>query len=535
MGELYAEDIVAEQQERNVVLAEARALLRGPADKRSAADKNDRTASKPLSAVTMPVVPATALAPAAAPARLLPPAPGVAAARPPAPPAGGRTGRETLVGGPIDHARGRHDARRDDGLSISFSDGDSNSGPEEPSHSTVVGSLVSGRYRVRRLRGEGGMGRVYEAEHIEIGKRVALKILHPGYSQTPDLVERLRREARAASRIGHPNVVDVTDSGTTDDGAFFFVMEYLEGRELGEIIFEEKGLDLRRALGITAQICRALQAAHKAGVIHRDLKPENVLLVERDGQKDFVKVLDFGIAKNLTDQDDEPNGNPRRKLTNPGVAMGTPEYMAPEQAAGRPADVRSDVYAVGGLLYEMLSGRAAYEGSNFMEILHKKANQAPAPISTFRPDIPPEIEDLVKRTMATDPAARPQSMEEFERELTEIAWQVLPPIFQDRVLTGGPPGSPNANPVLSDTPRPVVLHGARGAALWSGGGRASVAALWERVSTDRRRLSALGAAGFLMISLVVYGISRSRANLEHAGSETAEAVFPPMRSGNSGA
>ena len=154
------------------------------------------------------------------------------------------------------------------------------------------------------------MGRVYEAEHIEIGKRVAVKILHPGYSQTPDLVERLRREARAASRIGHPNVVDVTDSGTTDDGSFFFVMEYLEGRELGEIVFEEKGLELRRAIAITVQMCRALQAAHKAGVIHRDLKPENVLLVTRDGHKDFVKVLDFGIAKNVTDQDDDNKGTP---------------------------------------------------------------------------------------------------------------------------------------------------------------------------------------------------------------------------------
>ena len=121
------------------------------------------------------------------------------------------------------------------------------------------------------------MGRVYEAEHIEIGKRVALKILHPAYSQTPDLVERLRREARAASKISHPNVVDVTDSGTTPDGAFFFVMEYLEGVELGELIYRERRLDIRRTLIIGAQICRALQAAHEVNVIHRDLKPENVL------------------------------------------------------------------------------------------------------------------------------------------------------------------------------------------------------------------------------------------------------------------
>src|SRR6185436_13424824 len=137
----------------------------------------------------------------------------------------------------------------------------------------VLGTVVGGRYYVRKLCGEGGMGRVYEAEHIDIGKRVALKILHPAYSQTPDLVERLRREARAASKISHPNVVDVTDSGTTPEGAFFFVMEFLEGIELGELIYREKRLDIRRTLIIGTQICRALQAAHEVNVIHRDLKP----------------------------------------------------------------------------------------------------------------------------------------------------------------------------------------------------------------------------------------------------------------------
>ncbi len=251
---------------------------------------------------------------------------------------------------------------------------------------------------MRRLFGEGGMGRVYEAEHIDIGRRVALKILHPAYSQTPDLVERLRREARAASKISHPNVVDVTDSGTTPDGAFFFVMEYLEGIELGELIYREGKLDVGRALHVGAQICRALQAAHEVNVIHRDLKPENVLILNRDGQTDFVKVLDFGIAKSGTDGDFEnekdTNGDVRRRLTHPGMTMGTPEYMAPEQAAGKPADPRSDVYAVGGLLYEMLTGKAPYEGSNFMEILHKKANTMPEPLAATRNDVPAELEAL---------------------------------------------------------------------------------------------------------------------------------------------
>src|ERR1019366_5753463 len=140
-------------------------------------------------------------------------------------------------------------------------------------------ALLSGRYQIKRLCGEGGMGRVYEAEHIEIGKRVAIKVLHPAYSRTPDLVERFRREARAASRIEHPNVVSVTDFGTTDDGSLFFVMEYIEGIELGLLIHREGAIPPVRALRIAEQMCEALQAAHNVGVIHRDLKPENILLV----------------------------------------------------------------------------------------------------------------------------------------------------------------------------------------------------------------------------------------------------------------
>ncbi|HEX7844066.1 MAG TPA: protein kinase, partial [Kofleriaceae bacterium] len=161
----------------------------------------------------------------------------------------------------------------------------------------LIGAEIDGRYRVIELIGEGGMGKVYLAEHVEIGKRVALKVLHPSYSRMPDLVERFRREARAASKIGHPNIVDVTDSGTTADGSVYFVMEYLEGIELGSVIEREGALDVARALKITGQICRALAAAHRESIIHRDLKPENIVLITRDGTADVVKVLDFGIAK----------------------------------------------------------------------------------------------------------------------------------------------------------------------------------------------------------------------------------------------
>ncbi|HEY4188144.1 MAG TPA: serine/threonine-protein kinase [Polyangia bacterium] len=488
---LYSEDLEGDRAERDAVIADARDLAvksRAPA------------AGQPIATTALPVMSMTGtpsnLSEQQTAERGLP------GAKPP-PPVVRRSGRGTVVAGPVANSALSPEQR--DEVSAAFAETVASSSNSMANSGNVIGSLVGGRYRIRRLSGEGGMGRVYEAEHIEIGKRVALKILHPGYSQTPDLVERLRREARAASRIGHPNVVDVTDSGTTEDGSFFFVMEYLEGRELGDVVFEEKGLAVPRAIAIAIQICRALRAAHAAGVIHRDLKPENVLLVSRDGQRDFVKVLDFGIAKNLTDGDDTSAVGPRRKLTNPGVAMGTPEYMAPEQAAGRPADARSDIYALGGVLYEMLVGHPAYEGANFMEVLHKKANFPPQPISKFRNDVPPDIEALILSSMAKDPAARPQSMSELEQRLQELARRCFTP----DAMTASGSGA--------DTPRPVVLNGAAHA----GAGR------WAAIFADRRRVAAAAGAACMVLTIAAFGIARARMG---TGSARALGASPSSAS-----
>jgi len=513
MALLYGEDLAEDRVERDMVLTEARSLAakRQPTERRQSIitaaipiDESGKVADgkgELRRREEVPPSPSNLSDLQTAERKISPDTP----ATPPAIPR--RSMRGTVVNGPAAQAALPAPAR--DEVSAAFAETVASSSNPAVNSANVIGTLVGGRYRIRRLSGEGGMGRVYEAEHIEIGKRVALKILHPGYSQTPDLVERLRREARAASRIGHPNVVDVTDSGTTEDGSFFFVMEYLEGRELGDVVFEEKGIDVRRALGITVQICRALRAAHAAGVIHRDLKPENVLLVERDGQKDFVKVLDFGIAKNLTDGDDTQAVGPRRKLTNPGVAMGTPEYMAPEQAAGRPADARSDVYAVGGVLYEMLVGHPAYEGANFMEVLHKKANFAPQPIAKFRNDVPAEIEALILMAMAKDPALRPQSMSDFEQRLQEIARRC----FTDGALLASPllPGT------SLDTPRPVVLNGAISI------GRLSA------IFSDRRRLAAAAIAACVVLAVAAVGIghTRGRGGLGSVASASMPHVEPP--------
>jgi serine/threonine protein kinase len=373
--------------------------------------------------------------------------------------------------------------------------------------SRMVGALLSGRYQIKRLCGEGGMGRVYEAEHIEIGKRVAIKVLHPAYSRTPDLVERFRREARAASRIEHPNVVNVTDFGTTDDGSLFFVMEYIEGIELGLLIHREGAIPPVRALRIAEQMCEALQAAHDVGVIHRDLKPENILLVtpgkdnrssaaqsnpamEARAAIDFVKVLDFGIAKSA--EIEEGTSRRGKRLTRPGVAMGTPEYMAPEQAAGHPADPRSDIYAVGSIIYEMLCGTPPYEGDNVMEVLHKKANESPQSLAALRPELSRAVVALVERAMARSADDRPRSMADlaYEIHLLETALTTTPP------------------PQLLRTPGASARDDAQGGyqAVF---GEASETRVVRPFATRRRYYMGGAAVVVLLVSLGVFRLARA--------------------------
>ncbi|HRI54622.1 MAG TPA: serine/threonine-protein kinase, partial [Pseudomonadota bacterium] len=315
--------------------------------------------------------------------------------------------------------------------------------------------LIDGRYRLRRLIGVGGMGAVYEAEHTAICKRVALKILHPQFSKHADLVERLRREAQAASRIGHPNIVDVTDFGRTEDGSAYLAMEYLHGTDLGAILRARGRLAEPRTLHIGVQLVRALAAAHRVGIIHRDLKPENVFLVdpldwtEAEGARpevdgvpsqgqDLVKVLDFGIAMQAESM---PRPQPRAaRLTSPGLTVGTPEYMAPEQAMGLKVDPRADIYAVGTMLYEMLCARVPFIAGSVPELLTLKTCQDAPPPHLWLPAISPAFEAVIMRCLLRDPAARPQSMEELERELILLAAEqgiVVDPMRSGGLLSRG--------------------------------------------------------------------------------------------------
>ena len=318
--------------------------------------------------------------------------------------------------------------------------------PGDPDAEHYVGQVIGGRYRVISVLGQGGMGWVYEVEHIELGKRLALKVLLPRYSRQAHLVQRFRQEARAASTIGHPNIVDVTDFGTTSDGNFYFVMEKLEGVELGMALYHERRLPPERAVHVAVQMCRALAAAHAVGIIHRDLKPENVFLTTREGEADFVKVLDFGIAKGR----DEANPHGRR-----GAAMGTPEYMAPEQAAGKPVDGRIDVYSVGAILYEMVTGQPPHVGPTAIDIINRKGKEPPRPVRELNPAAPEALERVILACLEIEPERRPQTMAELEYELTKCMRGRSLAVAQ---LLGIRAGQQGDAPWPVDPPAPVPIE-----------------------------------------------------------------------------
>jgi len=278
-------------------------------------------------------------------------------------------------------------------------------------------TVVADRYRVIRKLGEGGMGVVYLAEHVFIEKKVALKVLSEDFARKADLVARFMQEAKAASKIGHENIIDITDFGETASGSVFFAMEFLDGHDLAHHIREHGPMDFDRTRHIMNQICRALGAAHSKGIIHRDLKPENIYLIEREGKPDFVKVLDFGIAK-ISSFDEGGS-----RLTRTGMIFGTPEYMSPEQAKGDRPDHRVDIYAAGCILYEMLTGDVPFHAETFMGVLTKHMFENPEPPSVRAPQagISPDVEAVVMKALAKDRDQRYQTMKEMALALEQCA------------------------------------------------------------------------------------------------------------------
>ncbi|MCA9710202.1 MAG: serine/threonine protein kinase [Myxococcales bacterium] len=290
------------------------------------------------------------------------------------------------------------------------------SGSRRPSSMAdmLIGQVLTGRYKLLSCIGEGAMGWVFEAEHVEIGKKVAIKVLRPSLCRLPEAVSRFRREARAATQIGSKHIVDVTDFGTTETGSVYFVMENLEGEDLSAMIKKEKYLPWKRVVHILEQLCEALQAAHDAGIIHRDVKPANFYRVELGGDPDFIKILDFGIARLASPQDSI--------VTQTGVVMGTPDFMAPEQAMGKHVDHRADVYSLGASAYALLTGRPPFEGANEYDVIYKQLNDDPSPPSKVAPaaaGVPKWLDAIILRSLRKNPDDRFGSMKEMGQALAE--------------------------------------------------------------------------------------------------------------------
>jgi serine/threonine-protein kinase len=279
-----------------------------------------------------------------------------------------------------------------------------------------VGTTL-GSYRLLSILGEGGMGRVYLAEHTKLGRRVALKLLRAEQASRKNAVTRFFQEARVVNRVRHRNIVDIPDLVELDDGTVFIVMEQLQGRSLRELLRGDGAPAVGLAIEIGVQVCRALEAAHAVGVLHRDLKPANVHIADDRTGDAWVKLLDFGIAK-LSEPEQEPAGGVTAPdITGEGAIIGTPIYMSPEQATASPVDPRTDIYSLGIILYEMVAGHPPFTGATMPELVWAHCSQSPPP---FVVPVPPELESLIRRCLAKRPQERPASATAVREALLAI-------------------------------------------------------------------------------------------------------------------
>jgi eukaryotic-like serine/threonine-protein kinase len=280
----------------------------------------------------------------------------------------------------------------------------------------LIGKQVdNGEFVVVDRIGSGGMGSVYKAEQPSMNRMVAIKVLHPRFVTRDDLVARFRREARAMSQLSHPNTARVYKYGAFDDGSVYFVMDYLEGRNLAAEVRENGPMPAERAVRLMVQVCGALEEAHRAGIVHRDLKPENIFLTLQGGTTDFPKVLDFGLAK----MSEKQMGNGSMMFTQQGMVFGTPEFMSPEQAQGEPIDNRSDIYSLALILYELITGKLPFDAKTPLDIMKAHVRDAPIPLSQRISGKPfwPELEAVMNKALEKVPAERYETAAQFGEAL----------------------------------------------------------------------------------------------------------------------
>jgi serine/threonine-protein kinase len=395
--------------------------------------------------------------------------------------------------------------------------------------SLEAGQVVDDKYRIVRLIGAGGMGAVYEGVNISIHRRVAIKVLNTTAAMNDDLVARFEREAQAAGRIGNDHILEVLDLGRLPSGDRYMVMEYLDGETLLDRMERQGKLSPDQILPLACQFLSALSAAHAAGIIHRDLKPENIfVLKEKAGRRDFVKLIDFGVSKFIN------LGPEASRVTRAGALIGTPCYLAPEQARGvGEVDVRSDIYAAGVILYEAVAGRLPYEGENFNDLLFKIAlSDAPSPRS-FEPSLDQGFEAIIVKAMARDPAARFQSVEDLRAALEtwaeahSISVSIVP-VRSRRASIPEFPAIPSPSLPNIATPVDVSDEVALDADMEAAGLKATMlerltSSQWARSQASDgprrspRSLLALGGAAGLAVIAAVLGIALSRSGNQTSG------------------
>jgi serine/threonine protein kinase len=389
----------------------------------------------------------------------------------------------------------------------------------------LAGRVVAGNFRIDKLIGSGAMGNVYQAEQLSLGKGVALKILHPHLMGDERLVARFKREAKSASLLNHPHSIQIIDSGEDRDGTLYIAMELLTGRDLAQAIRDDFPLPLPRVVRIMSQVLSALEEAHARGVIHRDLKPSNVMLVDRRGEKDFVKVCDFGIAKATLDDGKDDQGS---MLTIQGLVCGTPEYMAPEQARGEPLDGRADLYAVGVILYQLVTGDIPFRADSPMAIVSRHLVDIPVPPTRRRPDLrlPKIIDDIVMRGLEKDRDMRYPNAVAFREVLEGILGATSGP------ATPLPPNLRAAMPTARDISGHDLPPRASGAPPGTGMVPTEPAPARFGTTTDltgrpRRQRSVVGAGIVLLLAVSVGGMVytlRVRREMERAGAIAAAAA-----------
>src|SRR5688572_6631227 len=278
--------------------------------------------------------------------------------------------------------------------------------PEKPAEDTILGTILDGKYRLDSFLSRGGMGAVFRGTHVMLGRPVAVKMINQDLVTSPEIVRRFQREARAATQFKHPNVVDVYDLGQTANGTLYIVMELVSGASLKESIRTRGPVEPQRIVRILGQVCDGLAQAHRRNIIHRDLKPQNIMLTVDASGTETAKIVDFGIAKTF-----EADAN--TQLTATGSTLGTPHYMSPEQATGSGVDGRSDIYSLGVILYEMLTGEVPFNDPSLPSVLIKHMSEPPQPPSLRRPDLnlPPALEAITLRCLAKSPSERFENVE----------------------------------------------------------------------------------------------------------------------------